>query len=43
MMLLKKAVYGKLAEKVNNIDTNDLVLKPNIKLIKQNLKRKFLI
>ena len=41
--VVKKTVYNKLAAKVNNIDPNDFVLKTNMKQIKQNQKRKFLI
>ena len=40
MMLLKKAVYGKLAEKVNNIDTNDLVLKTKYQTDKTEFEKK---
>ena len=39
-MLLKKAVYGKLAEKVNNIDTNDLVLKTKYQTDKTEFEKK---
>ena len=41
--VVKKAVYEKLAAKVNGIDTSDFVLKLNIKQTKQNQKRKFLM
>ena len=34
--VVKKAVYGKLAAKVNNIDTSDFFRKLNIKQRKQN-------
>ena len=34
--VVKKAVYEKLAAKVNGIDTSDFVLKLNIKQTKQN-------
>ena len=34
--VVKKAVYEKLAAKVNDIDTSDFVLKLNIKQTKQN-------
>ena len=34
--VVKKAVYEKLAAKVNDIDTSDFVLKLNIKRTKQN-------
>ena len=33
---VKKTVYHKLVAKVNNIDTNDFVLKTSITLTKQN-------
>ena len=41
--VVKKAVYYKLATKVNNIDTSTFVLKINIKQTKQNQKRRFLM
>ena len=41
--LIKKDVYDKLVAKVDNIDTNDFVLKLSITLTKQNEKRKFVI
>ena len=34
--VVKKTVYNKLLAKVDNIDTNDFVLKTNIVLTKQN-------
>ena len=40
MMFLKKAVHGKLAEKVNNIDTNDLVLKTKYQNDKTEFEKK---
>ena len=42
--VVKKTVYGKLVVKVNNIDTNDFVLKIKYHTDKkQNQKRKFLM
>ena len=35
-VVVKKTVYDKLVAKINNIDTNDFVLKTSITLIKQN-------
>ena len=44
MMLLKKTVYNKLVVKVDNIDTNDFVLKTNYNTkITKNWKIKFRI
>ena len=40
MMLLKKAVFDKLEEKVNNIDTNDLVLKTKYQTDKTEFEKK---
>ena len=40
MMLLKKAVYEKLAVKVNNIDTSDSVLRTKYQTDKTELERK---
>ena len=40
MMLLKKAVYDKLAAKVNNIDTSDFVLKTKYQTDKTELENK---
>ena len=34
--VVKKAVYDKLAPKVNNVENSDFVLKLNIKQTKQN-------
>ena len=39
-MLLKKAVYEKLAAKVNNIDTSDSVLRTKYQTDKTELERK---
>ena len=39
----KKAVYGKLAAKVNNIDTSSFVLKTKYQTDKAELEKKFLI
>ena len=39
----KKTVYYKLAAKVNNIDTNDFVLKTKNQIDKVELEKKFLI
>ena len=39
-MLLKKAVYDKLAAKVNNIDTSDFVLKTKYQTDKTELEKK---
>ena len=38
--VVKKAVYDKLAEKVNNIDTNDFVLKSKSQIDKTELEKK---
>ena len=40
MMSLKKAVYEKLAAKVNNIDTSDSVLRTEYQTDKTELERK---
>ena len=40
MMLLKKAVYNKVAAKVNDIDTSDFVLKTKYETGKTELKKK---
>ena len=40
MMLLKKAVYDKLAAKVNNIDTSDFVLKTKYQTDKTELEKR---
>ena len=40
MMLLKKTVYGKLAAKVNNIDTSAFVLKTKYQTDKIELEKK---
>ena len=42
-MLLKKAVYDKLMEKVDNIDTTGFVLKQSMAQVKKSQKIKFLI
>ena len=39
MMLLKKAVYDKLAAKVNNIDTSYFVLKTKYQTDKAEIKK----
>ena len=39
-MLLKKTVYGKLAAKVNNIDTSAFVLKTKYQTDKRKLEKK---
>ena len=39
-MMLKKAVYDKLAVKANNIDTNDFVLKSKYQTDKADLEKK---
>ena len=39
-MLLKKTVYVKLVSKVNNIDTNDFVLKTKYNTDKAELENK---
>ena len=39
-MLLKKTVYGKLAAKVNNIDTSDFLLKTKYQTDKTQLENK---
>ena len=39
-MLLKKAAYDKLAAKVNNIDTNDFILKTKYQTNKTELEKK---
>ena len=41
--MLKKPVYDHLAAKVNNIDTNDVVLKTKYQTGKTELEKKFLI
>ena len=41
--IVKKAVYDKLAAKVNNIDTSDFVLKANYQTDKAELEKRFLI
>ena len=41
--VVKKAVFDKLLEKVNNIDTSVLVLKPKYDADKSALEKKFLI
>ena len=38
--IVKKAVYGKLAAKVNNIDTSDFVLKTKYQTDKTELENK---
>ena len=43
MRLLKKTVYDHLATKVNNIDTNDFVLKAKHNTDKSELEKKILI
>ena len=40
MMLLKKAVYDKLAAKVNNIDTSAFVLKTKYQTDRTELEKK---
>ena len=40
MILLKKDVYDKLVAKVNNIDTNDFVLKTKYQTDKTELEKK---
>ena len=40
MMLLKKTAYDKLVAKVNNIDTNDFVLKTKYQTDKTELEKK---
>ena len=40
MILLKKDVYDKLVAKVNNIDTNDFVLKTKYQTNKTELEKK---
>ena len=40
--VIKKTVYDKLVEKVNNIDTNGLVLKTKYDADKSELEKKFL-
>ena len=42
-MLLKKAVYDKLAAKVNNIDTSDFVLKTTYQKDKTELENNMLV
>ena len=42
-MMLKKPVYDHLAAKVNNIDTNDFVLKTKYQTDKTELEKRFLI
>ena len=42
-MLLKKAVYDKLAAKVNNIDTSDFVLKTTYQTDKTELENNMLV
>ena len=41
--VVKKTVYYKLAAKVNNIDTNDFVLKTKYQIDKVELEKRFLI
>ena len=41
--VVKKAVYDKLAAKVNNIDTSDFVLKTKYQTDKAKLEKKFLM
>ena len=41
--VVKKAVYDKLVAKVNNIDTNDFVLKTKYQTDKTELEKKFLM
>ena len=41
--VVKKAVYDKLAAKVNNIDTSDFVLKTKYQTNKAKLEKKFLM
>ena len=41
--VVKKAVYDKLVEKVNNIDTSGFVLKTKSDTDKSELEKKFLI
>ena len=43
MILLKKAVYDKLAAKVSNINTNAFVLKTKYNADKTELEKKFLM
>ena len=43
IIMLKKPVYDHLAAKVNNIDTNDVVLKTKYQTGKTELEKKFLI
>ena len=43
IIMLKKPVYDHLAAKVNNIDTNDDVLKTKYQTGKTELEKKFLI
>ena len=38
--VVKKAVYDKLAAKVNNIDTNDFILKTKYQTNKTELEKK---
>ena len=40
MILLKKDVYDKLVAKVNNVDTNDFVLKTKYQTNKTELEKK---
>ena len=42
-MSLKKAVYDKLAAKVNNIDTSDFVLKTTYQTDKTELENNMLV
>ena len=41
--VVKKAVYDKLATKVNNIDTSEFDLKTKYQTDKKELEKKFLI
>ena len=41
--VVKKSVYGKLVPKVNNIDTNNFVLKTKYQIDKAELEEKFLM
>ena len=41
--VVEKTVYGKLAAKVNNVDTRDFVLKMKYETDKAELEKKFLM
>ena len=41
--VVKKTVYDQLAAKINNIDTNDFVLKTKYQTDKTELEKKFLM